>query len=478
MSEIGQRLLSTPYGLGPGGLNCLDSQCCFEGLAVPAESLRNGMWPRSAVLWMAAFWIALFIIRPWEKMFPELASLHVARVYAICMLGAVILGGKLRLCLSLQTFTVAMFVAGLTVSSVCALDQEAAWEVLYVYFTLVAFYFVLLSVIRTPYELVFIAACYSVTMALYLGKSQVEYFFFGEHFTDQGLRRLAGCETTYGGPNAVAESTVLSLPILVFLWQVRKDFTRTWPAIWREWFARGLVVFAWLALTSILLTYSRAGMLGFAVFVSLSVCSGRKLRNRLLYAICGVIFLAAVWAVVPEKFSNRLRTVWAPEVGPISAHFSAQGRIKGMNAGLAMFERFPVLGVGPGNFIAYRVSFVDGIGESPHSLLGQSLGETGLVGAVTFLLLIGAIFVGCRRTKVLTRSDDRSVPQVLWHLATACQNVILLALFHGLFGHNLYRFNWLWMTAFALLVCTFAKRASWTAAATFCPDDKFCVASS
>ncbi len=39
------------------------------------DDLRNGIWPRSANVWIVAFWIALLIIRPWETLMPSLAQL-------------------------------------------------------------------------------------------------------------------------------------------------------------------------------------------------------------------------------------------------------------------------------------------------------------------------------------------------------------------------------------------------------------------
>ena len=40
-------------------------------------------------------------------------------------------------------------------------------------------------------------------------------------------------------------------------------------------------------------------------------------------------------------------------------------------AGLGMFSRYPMVGIGPGNFVAYRVKNLDGIPLEAHNLAGQ-----------------------------------------------------------------------------------------------------------
>ena len=404
---------------------------------------------------MTLFWMALFITRPWEILFPELAEWHIERLWALTVIATVVASGTLRLGRSFQTAAVLLFLGSLTLSSLCALDGSAAWEELYKYMTLVVFYFILLSVIRTPYHLLFVAASYIVVMAAYLAKAEYEHFVYGAGHYTMGVSRLIGIETTYGDPNSLAASCVLSLPIVVFLWRARKPFTETWPRTLRTWFPVGLALYFLLALTAIVLTNSRSGMLGFAVFAFLTATAGRKLRGKLAGLAGAAVVLAAIWAAMPAESKDRLRTVWDPSRGPQSAHASAYGRIEGMIAGLVMFERFPLTGVGIGNFIPYRVTEVDGVALDAHSLIGEMLGETGLVGAVGFLLLVAAVFINCRKTESLARAGSHPTLRMLSGLALACRTSTLLLIFFGLFGHNMLRFNWLWLAAFALLAKDF-----------------------
>jgi O-antigen ligase len=165
-----------------------------------------------------------------------------------------------------------------------------------------------------------------------------------------------------------------------------------------------------------------------------------------------------LWLVMPEEKQNRFRTIWNPEAGPKGAQVSAEGRIEGLKAGMKMFEEFPISGVGIGNFITYRVSHVDGVGLNAHNLIGQVLGETGILGGIAFLLMVAVTLLNCQKVRSLVRkklSDPKN--KALSGLGLAARDAIILLAFEGLFGHNLLRFNWLWLAAFSSLALQFAR---------------------
>jgi hypothetical protein len=135
---------------------------------------------------------------------------------------------------------------------------------------------------------------------------------------------------------------------------------------------------------------------------------------------------------------------------------SAEGRIEGLKAGLVMFQRFPVLGVGPGCFIVYRVPNVDGVNLVAHNLAGQMLGETGIVGTVGFIFLVAAPLVNRRRLQKVAGVCPDVTVQVLAEVSRACRDVIILLFIDGISGDSLYRYNWLWLGAFCSLALEFA----------------------
>lgn len=412
--------------------------------------LLAGMWPRSLAVWMAAFYVALFIIRPWEKLFPGLAELRFERVYAVCMIAVVTVEGW-RLKLDRQTIAVLAFVATIALACLTAWKTEFAVDRLYKYLTLLVFYFVLLSVTRTAYTLVFLVTSYCLAMGLYLSKALWEYAVHGAYHYTMGVHRLMGIELTFGGPNDLATSIVLSMPMLLFVFRARRAFTATWPRFYARLLDWALAGYLALALTCLVLTNSRAGMVCFVFWVFVVIMFGQGLKRKLFSLAAGVVLLAAVWVFMPEESKNRLRTVWDPSAGPANAQVSAMGRIEGMIAGYLMFRESPLTGIGPGNFIPYRVQFIDGVPADPHNLIGQALGETGLLGSLAFLWMLWVTLGQCQQTIRLARRNPEPRLETMGWLAAACRETVLILAFDGLFGHNLLRFSWLWAAAFSTL---------------------------
>jgi len=424
----------------------------------PEERLKRGIWPQSISLWMVAFYIALFIIRPWEKLLPWLGSFHFERIYASCMIIVVFLTWRDRFRMSFQTVTIGFFFVGVVLSALFAINPSLSWNPLYEYTTLIIIYFILLLVIRTPYELVFMVTCYIVAMAVYLAKSQWEFFMYGANRYTQGVTRLVGIENTLSGPNSLAMSIVVSLPMLLFLWSNRKEFSSGWPSFWRRWYPRFLAFYAVLAVSSMIMTNSRSGMVSFILFVVLVTLRGRGIGRKLGYIFLGALILTMLWFVLPEEKKNRFMTIYNPEAGPEIAQRSAMGRIEGYKAGMTMFERFPFTGVGIGNFNEYRFEHVDGIRLEAHNLVGQLLGETGIVGGVAFILMVIVTLLNCRKVRVPGRGQSNATIKALSSLGPACRDAVILLAFEGLFGHNLLRFNWLWLAAFSSLALQFARK--------------------
>jgi O-antigen ligase len=449
-------VLSTPLSTALLGATLRE-----PSLLRPGERLIHGIWPRRLAIWMAVLYLALFIIRPWEVLVPALGAVHFERIYAICMIAAVLLSGRLSLRSALpQTAAVLAVLLAMAASALFAVDPTVAWQPLYIFATLVVFYFVLLLVVQTPYELVFVVTCYLVAMGVYMAKAQWEFFLNGRHDYKMGVTRLVGIEETFGGPNAVALSVVLSFPFLYFLFLHRKTIGATWPYFWRKAFPVCLGLYLFLAITTVVLTRSRSGVVSAVLFVGLLVLRSKGMGKKLLAFVGGVVLLVVLWFAMSDEARNRIRTIWDPNAGPANATESAYGRVAGFLAGLHMFQDHPLTGIGIGNFVPYRVAFGDGVALEAHNFVGQLLGETGLVGVIAFAFMVGVTLWNCRRIRRLTRGMMGPLPALRTNFAAACQDVIILLLFEGLAAHNMDRFNWLWVAAFAALALRFASEAA------------------
>jgi hypothetical protein len=197
-------------------------------------------------------------------------------------------------------------------------------------------------------------------------------------------------------------------------------------------------------------------MLNLCFFVFLAGCRPGSTLRTMRNSAATALIIVLTWFILPEEQQNRVRSIWDDDVN-VSATASAEGRIEGFKAGLAMFRNFPILGVGPGCFIPYRIRYLDGANLVAHNLPGQMLGETGLVGTVAFVFLVAAPLANRRRLREMASECPDMTVQMLADLGRACRDVIILLFVDGLAGDALYRYNWLWLGAFCSLAMGFAS---------------------
>ena len=107
-------------------------------------------WPRSASFWMVAFYMALFLIRPWEVLYPWMAVYSIEFTFAILTIATIVLGGHFWFRFTGQTMTILAFLGAVSLSALYGLDPANSWDQLYKYITVIVWYFLFNSVIRTP----------------------------------------------------------------------------------------------------------------------------------------------------------------------------------------------------------------------------------------------------------------------------------------------------------------------------------------
>src|SRR5262249_39288796 len=107
---------------------------------------------------------------------------------------------------------------------------------------------------------------------------------------------------------------------------------------------------------------------------------------------------------------------------------------------------YPLTGCGPGVWRKATGSDIES-----HNLYGQVMGELGGLGVLTFGALVVTFVFGLRKLRTQTRTDPTPDGQFLFHLTTALLTAVVLMLLEGMFGHNLFRFNWLWYIGFLVI---------------------------
>jgi hypothetical protein len=199
-----------------------------------------------------------------------------------------------------------------------------------------------------------------------------------------------------------------------------------------QWRWRGLTVEAillgWSAL-ALLFTYSRGGVALFAILVSLSLFIGLRRRYQdahghspptgrmvllislVLVLLCLVVFVAAQ----NNNYFSRLWGYWTDEEseGPYLTYIAFSQRFVHWETAYRIFEHYPVLGIGLGNYTFYFDQYLP---ERPirdpeilmklvpekgrnqivtvKNYLVRILAETGIVGLSAYLVFLTAV-TGC-----------------------------------------------------------------------------------
>lgn len=429
------------------------------------ERLKSGIWPKSLVFWLGLFYMATVVIRPWEKLIPELAPFRFERVLGITMVMVVAMSYKWEVRGGLITLAILFFVSMMFLTAQFAVWPELCERDLTAMISTTISFFVIVFITRTTYQLQFVLFAYVGIVFVYISKAQWEYFFNGAAMYMMGVRRLAGIEYYYEHPNAVGSTVVCALPIAYYLYQVRHEFTRTWPKVYRKWFPWFLRFFACVSISGILLTRSRTAAIGLVAFAGMATFSvsqglGKKLQRIILV---GTVFVAG-FLFLPGDIQGRIQTIWDPSVEASGEHRGAeeskQGRIIGFIQGIKMFEAHPWTGVGLANYKEYRQAKGDGTYLDAHNLAAEVLSETGLLGTTAFVSMLGIVFWTLMRSrKKLKRLIIHPDAPTLILIGLACLQVLGLLLLQGLASHNLHRYNWFWLAAFAAICARQTKLA-------------------
>ncbi len=394
--------------------------------------------------WLLIGYMFLFIDRPFE-VWPWLGDLHIERVYMLFTMSVWVVYPNKRFLPNTQHAAYAAF--GVAVLLAWGASPWAAHcqPVVEDWLKIVVFYGLLVTTIHDEEGLKHIAVGFVAVMGLYLLHSFREYLA-GRHTYRMGIARMIGVDTTLGDPNSFGASIVFALPIVVALWK-----TGVGGKLGR-W-----MLFGYVGLSSlcILLTGSRSSLLGLLIWFTIIIW-GTKYRFKALVLFAAMAPLTFV--ALPDSLQTRFETIVNPEVRTKSDTESGEGRWYGLVMGLEQWGNYPLTGIGPG---AWRPANNTKI-ES-HNLYGQLLGETGTLGGAAFCMLLLCFWANLRLIRRVRREVPAWENDLVFTLPAAIGVAVFLLLFMGNFGHNLFRFTWLWYGGFLIISrhCVARRLALW-----------------
>ena len=229
-------------------------------------------------------------------------------------------------------------------------------------------------------------------------------------------------------------------------------------------------ILAWicvgLLLAGVLLTYSRGALVSLLLLLALAVPLRlvRPARLAGALAVCGVLTLAFVPGLA-ERAGSVAGVAGLFGSTQIEADGPTRGRTTAMLSALAAYKDHPVLGVGPGQYLAFHAVQYQDLPEisfrqiaeprRAHNLYLEVAAETGTLGLLAFLAIPILLLMDLG---MLRRVLARSRPD-LARLATGFMLVVVAYLSTGVFLHLAYeRYYWVMV---ALAAATVGALREW-----------------
>jgi hypothetical protein len=383
------------------------------------------------MIWVLIGYMFLFIHRPFE-VWPVLGDIHLERLYMIgALLFAAAYPGK-RWIPNWQHLAYVAFALVTLVCWFCSPWMEQGEETVENLLKILVFYVLVVLVVNDEKSLRLLLLGFLAVMAIYMLHSLREYLG-GRYAYRMGFARMIGVDKAMGDPNTFAASILYALPFVTVFWKCQPT-----------WFLRSFLGgYVSLSVVCIGLTGSRSAFVGLLLWGLIIT-----LRSRWRWALAILAFacIPVLWGALPDSLQSRFETIVNPEVGPANARESAHNRLEGLEIGLNLWSQYPATGCGPG---AWKPS--TGRKIESHNLFGQLLGETGTLGAVAFLLILLGFWLNLRRVRRLYREHPQWGQDFLYHVSAAIGFAVFLLLFEGNFGHNLFRYSWLWYGGFLII---------------------------
>ncbi|MCK9281425.1 MAG: O-antigen ligase family protein [Melioribacteraceae bacterium] len=227
--------------------------------------------------------------------------------------------------------------------------------------------------------------------------------------TSEGLMKLFFTKnllaTSWGKSNYLAAFYVLIIPFTVgFLLASKSKITKT------------VLSFSLLLMFSaVLVTLSKGGIL--ALGVGLSVFVVKAIKPRTIIPILSVIALVAIILLL-----NPMTYVIFEGLTNVDNSFSTMTRINFYVDTWHAFLNHPLTGVGLGNLGFYAL-FKISASASAHNIVLGMLGETGIVGALIFLPLLGYAYF--RTIKNYYTEKNERIKILLWSFVGAFTGVLV-----------------------------------------------------
>jgi O-antigen ligase len=290
-----------------------------------------------------------------------------------------------------QAIYVLLFASALTVSALLMKSRIHGMRGFMILLRLIAFYFIVVQMVRERKQLRLIVLCLIVSNCL-VSLAGLAQYHAGISVLPGGLHGASAAQKgrftalALNDPNIFASEANLALFLALVLFIYIKNVV-----------PRVLLLLAICLLSySVALSFSRGGFLSMLVGFSLVAVMFRSKINISTIVPGAVCIVTAIAVLAPPGYWERLLTLAGG-----SMDYSLNSRAAQHIIALDLFQRSPIIGIGPINFPYYfrEKTFrylVNGLekGWMLHNMYLSVLLDAGLVGFIPFMALLGSSLSG------------------------------------------------------------------------------------
>ncbi len=296
----------------------------------------------------------------------------------------------------------------------------------------IVIFIVLVNVIRTESRLkLLIWLVFGVSV--YLSVNALNDYAHGvfregsAYYNDQRIGGSIG--GLFGNSNDMAMHLVTMIPLAV-------GFAFATKGLLRKVLYVGLAV---LFVSGIVVTFSRAGFLGF--FIAALVLT-RKIgrRNKFLSGGALVVAMLALLAFAPGSYSGRLSTIFNSAA---DATGSSSQRTEILKRSIWVTLRYPLFGVGMGNFHYKSVQEL-----VTHNAYTQVSSEMGIPALVIYVMLM--VYPLRRLREIEKQTMDRPDKRKFYYLSIGIQTSIIAYMVSSFFGSVAYQWYIYYLVGYAV----------------------------
>jgi O-antigen ligase len=320
-----------------------------------------------------------------------------------------------------QNIYVFLLLAAVIVSDLVAIDPEYAVDKTFKLVRVMAFYFLVINIIRTRASMHRVFWVMIITGLISASYGLYEYYFTPEVLDDL---RITG---TYDDPLGLAYAMAALLPIV---WYLFKHSSKPIARIF-------LVITGLIFLYSLILTGARSGIL-IALVVMILIALREK--HAVLYIAFVSLIIVFGLLVMPVSVQTRLGlTTGADRSAEASAEASTERRSTYTPYAIQLFLENPIIGSGLGGFAQsysqseYRfLRGEDDVRRVAHNMYLEFAVGAGLLGLIPFIMLLVSAMLG------LQRAIGEAPSSLYRDMAQTVQASLLTFLLVGFFSSSQY----------------------------------------